>query len=63
MNGWCFAAVIVLQGATVGDLMRAIQRAVSKQLTQAGRTKRIGWYVQSFDNHLSKSQFKLLQTE
>ncbi|XP_064393424.1 U11/U12 small nuclear ribonucleoprotein 25 kDa protein-like isoform X1 [Halichondria panicea] len=36
-------SVIVLQGATVGDLIRTVQRSVMKQLSLAGRTTPISW--------------------
>ena len=37
-------AVIVLQGATVRDLMQAFQRKVEKQCAKDGRTRHLSWY-------------------
>ncbi len=38
-------AVIVLQGATVQDLMQAFQRQVEKLCEREGRTSHLSWYM------------------
>ena len=39
------SAVIVLQGATVQDLVLAFQRQVEKICEKEGRTKHLSWYL------------------
>lgn len=37
-------AIVVLQGATVGDLMKAIEKSITRKCLRSGQTTRISWY-------------------
>ena len=56
------AAVIVLQGATVKDLLKAFEIKVKKQCAEQGRTTHLNWCVlKAIVEHASLDTYRSIE--